>query len=166
MRIHTSPHAGFTLIELMVTISIAAILLAIGIPSFQAIFENNRLATQANELITAVNLARSEAIKRGADVTITPNTLDYVNGWCVHTGVACNAATELRQYPALSGMALTVSTGGTALIFNGRGQKTAPAGLVTFALQPTGCAAGTSGRARMIEIVGTGRASVTTGSCT
>lgn len=166
MKNHKSDPRGFTLIELMVTISIAAILLAIGVPSFQAIIENNRLATQSNELITAVSLARSEAIKRGVDISITPNTLDYVNGWCVHTGVACNAGTELRQFPALRGMVIAVDTGnGTVVTFNGRGQKEAPGGVVTFSLQPTGCATGTTGRARMIEIVGTGRASVSTGNC-
>lgn len=158
---------GFTLIELMVTISIAAILLAVGVPSFQAIIENNRLATQSNELITAVNLARSEAIKRGVNISITPNTLDYENGWCVHTGVACNAGTELRQFPELSGMALTVNTGNdTVVTFNGRGQKTAPGGPVTIGLQPTTCTTGETGRARTIGIVNTGRASVTTGNCT
>lgn len=167
MKNHTRDPRGFTLIELMVTISIAAILLAIGVPSFQAIIENNRLATQSNELITAVNLARSEAIKRGVDISITPNTSNYVNGWCVHTGGGCNAGTELRQFPALRGMALAVDTGNaTVLTFNGRGQKTAPGSTVTIDLQPTTCATGETGRARSIEIVNTGRASVTTGNCT
>lgn len=56
---------GFTLIELVITVSIAAIVLAAAIPSFREIIQNNRITAQANELVTAFNLARSEAIKRG-----------------------------------------------------------------------------------------------------
>jgi len=61
---------GFTLIELMVTISIAAILLSMAIPSFVSTIQSNNLTTHTNELISALNLARSEAIKRGVQVTL------------------------------------------------------------------------------------------------
>ncbi len=60
--------AGFTLVELMVTIFVAAILLAIAVPSFQHITVSSRLTTTANSLVGALNLARMEAIKRNADV--------------------------------------------------------------------------------------------------
>ncbi len=59
---------GFTLIELMVTIAIAAILLGVGVPSFTNMIVGNRLATQTNELISGINLARSEAVKRNRTV--------------------------------------------------------------------------------------------------
>ncbi|HYQ91031.1 MAG TPA: prepilin-type N-terminal cleavage/methylation domain-containing protein, partial [Candidatus Competibacteraceae bacterium] len=52
-------NVGFTLIELMAIITIAAILLVIGVPSFQETMRNNRVATQANQLISALTLARS-----------------------------------------------------------------------------------------------------------
>ena len=55
---------GFSLIELMVTIVILAIILAIGIPGFQNLFENSRLQRANGDFVTAVNLARSEAISR------------------------------------------------------------------------------------------------------
>lgn len=61
---------GFTLLELMITIVIAAILVTAALPSFQSIIQNNRMATQANELLTAINLARSEVLKRGRPVAI------------------------------------------------------------------------------------------------
>lgn len=56
--------SGFTLIELMITIAILAIILAIGIPSFQNLFENSRFSRANDAFISAVNLARSEAITR------------------------------------------------------------------------------------------------------
>lgn len=62
--------SGFTLIELMVTIAVGVILLTIAAPSFKEIIQNNRLATQVNDFVTALNLARSEAIKRGVRVTV------------------------------------------------------------------------------------------------
>lgn len=61
MRAHGS--RGFTLIELMVTISIVAILLGLVTPSFTSLLNTNRLATQANDILGALTVARSEAIR-------------------------------------------------------------------------------------------------------
>lgn len=57
---------GFTIIELMITLVIAAILMAIAIPSFTYLTVTNRLTTTANELVNRLGLARSDAIKRNA----------------------------------------------------------------------------------------------------
>ncbi len=61
---------GFTLIELMIAITVAAILLTIAIPSFTATINRNRLATAANELVTSLQLARMEAVRRGGRVVV------------------------------------------------------------------------------------------------
>ena len=65
---------GFTLIELIVTVAIAAILLTIGVPSFQTMILNNTRVAQTNEFVGVLNLARSEAIKRGSRVVICRST--------------------------------------------------------------------------------------------
>lgn len=61
---------GFTLIELMVTISVLAILITIAIPSFTATINRNRLATAANGLVSGLQLARAEAVRRGGRVVV------------------------------------------------------------------------------------------------
>lgn len=61
---------GFTLIELMVTISIGAILMTLGVPMMRNLIERNAVSGQVNSFVGAVQLARSEAIKRGIQVVV------------------------------------------------------------------------------------------------
>lgn len=61
---------GLTLIELLVTISVLAIGLSIGVPSMSSLINNSRAATATNDFIAHLNFARSEAIKRGTEVTL------------------------------------------------------------------------------------------------
>ncbi|HTN67150.1 MAG TPA: GspH/FimT family pseudopilin [Burkholderiaceae bacterium] len=61
---------GFTVIELMITLVIAGILLAIGVPAMRDMVVENRLTANVNEFIAAATFARSEAIKRGRPVTL------------------------------------------------------------------------------------------------
>lgn len=91
-----SPARGFTLIELMVTISIAAILALIALPSMRSLIERNALAGQVNGFIGAITLARTEAIKRNATTVLCRSTnaetgspptcsngTDWKSGWMV-----------------------------------------------------------------------------------
>lgn len=61
---------GFTLIEMMITIAIAALLLTVAVPDFKDFIANNRLSTQMNTFVTALHIARAEAIKRSLAVTV------------------------------------------------------------------------------------------------
>lgn len=78
-RWHVSGHpvrtgAGFSLIELMTAIAVAAILMAIAVPSFTALINGSRLTTQANELVASLQYARSEAIRLNRKVTLCPSS--------------------------------------------------------------------------------------------
>lgn len=77
--------AGFSILEMMVILLIAGILLAIGVPSFQAMIQNHRLITATNALFMAVNLTRSEAIHRGVRVDMVPagDGTQWTNGWVI-----------------------------------------------------------------------------------
>lgn len=80
---------GFSLIELMVTIAVLAILVAIGLPSFQSSMRSNRVATGTNELTASINLARTEAIRspNGAGICASDDgdncSGEWSDGWIV-----------------------------------------------------------------------------------
>lgn len=80
-----SRHSGFTLIELMVTLSVLGVLLALAAPSFTRLIATNRLASETNEFIATLHLARSEAVRRAQPVTLRAigNPDDYAKGWQV-----------------------------------------------------------------------------------
>src|SRR3979409_1080684 len=67
-------HRGFTLIEMLSTIAVMTILVTLAAPSFREITVRNRLVTYTNDLISSVNFARSEAVRRGVPVTLCPSS--------------------------------------------------------------------------------------------
>lgn len=62
--------AGFTLLELMLALTVAAVLMAVAVPNFQALIRNSRMSGAANDFVSDFNLARSEAVKRRVPVTL------------------------------------------------------------------------------------------------
>ena len=64
---------GFTLLELMITLSVALIVLMWVIPSFAQLLASTRITTAINEFLTDIHLARNETIKRGKRVAICPS---------------------------------------------------------------------------------------------
>lgn len=104
---------AFTLIELMVTLAVMAIVMAVAIPSFNRQIQNNRSLAIGETFVTALNYARSEAVKRGNPVTLCASdneqdgcSTDWSKGWLVVTdtaGVTANnptVGTVLRVWPA------------------------------------------------------------------
>ncbi len=63
-------HTGFTLIELIMTIAIASIVITVGVPSFRQTIQVNHRASQINQLLHSLNVARSEAVTRGRPVSM------------------------------------------------------------------------------------------------
>lgn len=72
---------GVTLIELVVTLTIAGILLSIGVPSYTQYVASQRVRSAATDLQTALMVTRSEAIKRNARLTLQPNADGWSSGW-------------------------------------------------------------------------------------
>ncbi|MES1925394.1 GspH/FimT family protein [Salinisphaera sp. T31B1] len=64
---------GFTLLELLVALAVAAILLGIAIPSYRSMVQRNAMAASVNDLVGALNYARSQAVTRGRAVYVCPS---------------------------------------------------------------------------------------------
>ncbi len=76
--------AGFTLPELLIVLAIVGVLLAAGMPSLRTYTQNQQLASAANAFLGALNLTRSEAIRRGSRVDLAPRDgVTWENGWVV-----------------------------------------------------------------------------------
>lgn len=169
-------HSGFTLIELMVTVSILAILLSIGIPSFNETIRNNRTAAQANDLISALSLARSEAVKQGLPVAVcSANTeqtacadaTNWANGWLVFrdegtTLGAIDKGEPILQISRQVANGLQLSSSLSYVRFSPSGAPTNAAS-ITFSLLPQGC---TGTNRREIAINRTGRSTLKKAACT
>ena len=99
---------GFTIIELLMTLVIAGVLATLAAPSFVDVIKNNRMTTQYNDLLASLSLARSEAIKQGANViALSSNGTSWENGWTIFIDAdadgTVDAGEELRVNPNLSG---------------------------------------------------------------
>ncbi len=111
---------GFTLIELMVTVSVMAILLGVGAPAMQTMLANSRSATQTNEFISALKLARSEAIKLNRSITLcrtanaaaTVCAAAHADGWA--NWAILDGTTALRRGASASPIQVQID-GGTAI---------------------------------------------------
>lgn len=97
--IGSAQQAGFTLIELMIVIVLVAIFVTVGVPSFQNLVSDNRLSTQANRLVSSLQLARTEALKLGTPVSICRTTdgascagvgASWESGWLVFVDTNAN----------------------------------------------------------------------------
>lgn len=79
--------AGLTLMELLVAIAVLGVLLSIGVPAFGNFAVDSRLASATNRFVSAIHLARSEAVRRNARVTLCPSG----------DGVSCATGGEWAQ---------------------------------------------------------------------
>lgn len=67
-------HSGYSLIELMVALAVLAIIISVGLPKMSVFFKGNRMVANANDLLSGLHVARSEAVKRGQRVSICKST--------------------------------------------------------------------------------------------
>lgn len=165
---------GFTLLELMATLTIAGVLFAIGAPSIRGIFTSNRMATHLNELSTAIAYARNEAIKRATPVAIG-TTGGWASDWTVWVddgatnGVLDNnpAETKMRLGPPVEAN-FTLAGTQTTLVYQPDGSVLAYAAGALVSPQPNPVATFTlcytGQQSRVLTISQTGRADLTVGA--
>lgn len=158
-------NSGFSLLELITTLTVLAILLGLAIPSFRSTIENNRLVGANNDFVSALNYARSEALKRSNPVSLCSSTngtgcagnVNWTTGWIAFGDTNANgnldgAETVIQAWPALeTNFTLTAGAGGNFVRYASTGVSSAAR---TFSLLKTGC---TGDHARQITITVTGR---------
>ena len=121
---------GFTLVELMVTIAVLAVILVVAAPSFRQLLEVQRVRAVAFDMVADLTLARSEALKRGATVTITPtNAGDWTGGWQVAMGTEQIG----QKNPVGPGVVFTAAP--NSVTFNRNGRISSSNVTVRFGLQ-------------------------------
>ncbi|HRQ64331.1 MAG TPA: GspH/FimT family pseudopilin [Xanthomonadaceae bacterium] len=181
---------GFTLVELVVTLAVAAILMAAATPSLRDLIQNNRATAYSNELVLAMTMARAEALKRSGPVTVcaaapadpvtgmpTGCASDplWTQGWLLFQDAATSGAPNptgtgaelIRVWPAVPGLESAVIGEGSmprAIRFTRQGGASMfPDGASrSFSVQAKACR---GEQARELRVAPMGRVSVTRKEC-
>lgn len=182
---------GFTVIELLVVVTVIAILSAIALPSFSNAYMTNRLASYSNNFVASVQFARSEAIKRGVPMIMcassngtscTTSASSWQPGWIVYCEASSSTATSctsggssllvLQKQDALSSSysftTTSPSTSGYSISFpaGGVGVSVGASSAASLKLCRSSPSAGE--QERVITVSASGRTSVSTtrtGTC-
>lgn len=127
---------GFTLIELMITITIAVVLLAIALPNFREMMMRMNVSANTNDLILALSTARAESVRRGVPVAVIADGSGWTGGWSIrvdsigspgtfptllqrHEAVAKNYSVTATATGVVAG--LVPATSNSQVVFSGDG---------------------------------------------
>lgn len=137
---------GFTLLELMIVVSIIGICLGIGLPSLKSIITDTRLSSSVNDMLTAVQLSRSEAAKKiqYSGIIVTGNA------WSVYVG---NQSNIIQKYNTASGIILNGSS--NSITYRPEGRLNSSATIVLTFTAPG------SSASRTLTITPSGKATIT-----
>jgi type IV fimbrial biogenesis protein FimT len=157
-------HSGVTMVELLTVMTIAAILMAVAVPSYRYVTTANRIAGEINGLLGDLQFARYEAIKEGLPVTICSTTAStdtacaasatWTGGWIVQSSTGAVLRRQVPFGSFNSSDALTAATGGTgvtSVVFNREGFVSS--GAAMFSLHDPTSNAGFT-RCLMVNVAG------------
>ncbi len=155
MPTRTTSHRGFTLIEMMVAMTVLVILSMIAVPSFRNASLSSQLRSSANDFIASANFARSEAIKRGTAVTMcvsTDGSTCAAGGW--EQGWIVSSGTTVLQHESAAPSGFKMSEVGNlaTLSFQPIGVGATPATLTVCRATPT-----VGSQERVVTLDATGR---------
>jgi type IV fimbrial biogenesis protein FimT len=155
----------------MTALAVLAVLLGLGVPAFTNMMRANQIAAESNNLIAAMTLARSEAVKRGTRVSVCPadgndcsDAADWNGGWLVFADDFGNPgeldpSDEILQMWSPPSNGVEVDSTATAVTFNRTARAELPE---AFTISKDGC---TGDQRRAVEVDWSGRVSLTRESC-
>lgn len=165
---------GFTVLELMVAVSVMSILLSIGVPAFNDVVRNNQISAASSNMVAALTLARSEAMKRGTRVSLcaaagptacSASNEDWNNGWIVFAddfgaaGVMDEADSPLQFWTAPpDGVAVTTNAASVSFTRRARAEFAR-----AFTVTKRGCS---GNQRRLVDVNIAGRISLARQACT
>lgn len=165
---------GFTLVELLIALAIAAILITLAVPGLQSFLQNNKIVSATNKLSASLNLARLEAVKRGVKVSVCPtanaaftacgDNTQWSDGWIIFVDADNNNAIEgtddlVKVAEALSNDA-TITSPSDIVSYDGSGFLIGAN--PSFSLTADGC---TGNNARTISVSASGHLSIEPAAC-
>ena len=168
-------YKGFTLLELLVTMTVGSILLSVGVPSFQSAVMDSRLVRDSNQFVASINLARSSAVRFQRTSTICPSadfrapvpscsvSTDWSQGWIVWVDKNRDNSTDAGeilsvQEPINASNTLATSTA-TQFSYDARGFGASPADSLAL------CDNRSGEMGRSIRVNNAGRANVSRQGC-
>jgi len=167
-------YKGFTLVEMMITLVVAAILIGLAVPSYFNMVQNNHIVATVNKLSASLNYARLEAIKRGEQVSVCSaasaaldscgTAAQWGQGWVVFVDENDNNAIDVgdtlirvnEQLPT----GVTITTGSAIVSYDGTGFLTGNP--INLTISAGGCT-GDSGR--QMAISASGRLTISSVAC-
>ena len=144
MKAQYTRAGGFTLIELMITIAIVGILTALTLPSFTKSLKNNCMTTTTNNLVTSLQLAKSEAVKRRSTVRVEAIDTSEANnewgkaGWKVRGPDITSTATTATPKPIEEIRVVEPGCGSDYILIYGTGGAQATGGVAAVSYSPSG----------------------------
>lgn len=184
-KIPSVGYKGFTLIELIVTLTVVGILTTIAAPSIQKLFADNRLTSQVNDLMGDLSVAKSEAIKRNTTTGVCASTTgtsctaggNWASGWfvyylCPATDTTCtvNASIAVKTHDALNGnntlqavatnVVTTTSSSADSITFGKNGALSSQAYTYRFTLCDPKLK-----QTRFIDLTVIGQSTISQGTC-
>ena len=153
---------GFTVVELLIGLVIVSILVAIAAPSFSVAMAQQRLRQASTELRSTVAVARSEAVKRNAQVRLLPRAGGWSNGWCVEASATASSCTTtpLNERVLSADLSVTGVNGLASVNLNSWGRPTSGCPKFEFETSATG-----STCTVCLTVLSDGRVLTEAGSC-